>query len=198
MIRVAVNGALGQMGQVTVAAVQAHHAMDLVGAWDKADCLSSVLSREQPDVMIDFTLPHCVFDNAQLAIEYGVRPVIGATGLTNEEVTVLQAQCAAKGLGGLIAPNFSISAILMMQLSQQAGRFMPNVEIIEMHHPNKVDAPSGTAKATAALIAGSDVNQVPIHSVRLPMTIKIYRRHWAHAPLKMTFTSVALMPQLAI
>ena len=168
MIRVAVNGALGQMGQVTVAAVQAHHAMDLVGAWDKADCLSAVLSTVQPDVMIDFTLPHCVFDNAQLAIEHGVRPVIGATGLTNDQVSVLQTQCAAQALGGLIAPNFSISAILMMQLSQQAARFMPNVEIIEMHHPNKVDAPSGTAKATAALIAGADADQVPIHSVRLP------------------------------
>ena len=182
MIRVAVNGALGKMGVVTVAAVEAAADMTLVAALDKQDDLAVALKQQQPDVLIDFTLPECVFANTITAIEVGVRPVIGATGLSLDEIDTLQQQCAKQSLGGIVAPNFSISAVLMMQMAQQAARYLPDVEIIEMHHPDKVDAPSGTAKATAEMIAlgregegilGSHpaarcVAGVPIHSLRMP------------------------------
>ncbi len=180
MIQVAVNGAQGKMGRLAVATIEAAPDMTLVAAWGRSDDLPSSLAVCQPDVMIDFTLPDCVFKNTQLAIEHGSRPVVGASGLSSDEIARLQSDCLAHSLGGLIAPNFSISAILMMQMAQQAARYFPHAEIIEMHHPNKIDAPSGTAIATAERMEGMSpavsgnhpaphcVSGVPIHSLRMP------------------------------
>ena len=109
-----------------------------------------------------------VYENTKKILDAGASPVVGTSGLTSDEFIQLKQYCDEMQLGGIIVPNFSIGAVLMMRYAQDAAKYLPNVEIIEMHHPNKVDAPSGTAKATAALITGSEAGQVPIHSVRLP------------------------------
>ncbi|MBV54107.1 MAG: 4-hydroxy-tetrahydrodipicolinate reductase [Coxiellaceae bacterium] len=178
-IRVAVSGARGKMGRITVIAIDNEPDLNLVATINREDDLEAVLKQALPDVLIDFTLPGCVFRHAKIAITLGIRPLIGASGLSESNIEYLKQQCQLQALGGLIAPNFSISAILMMQMAQQAARYFPHAEIIEMHHPMKVDSPSGTAIATAQrmdgmTIASEDhpasqcVQGVPIHSVRMP------------------------------
>ncbi|OBR64797.1 4-hydroxy-tetrahydrodipicolinate reductase [Paenibacillus oryzae] len=151
--------------------------------------LEEALSSSQSDVLVDFTVPQAAYNNTRTAIEYGVRPVIGTTGFTPEQITELDELCKQKGIGGLIAPNFSIGAILMMKFAAQAAKYMPHVEIIEYHGDQKLDAPSGTSIKTAELIAearqelkqgnpaeeeliegarGAYYNGFRIHSVRLP------------------------------
>jgi len=170
MIRVAVNGAFGKMGLVTTSAISSNCDMDLVGTWGKDDNLQLSLQQTTVDVIVDFTLPHCVFQNTITAIEHKVCPVVGATGLTSAQLKEIEDACKANNTGCVIAPNFSISAVLMMQFAAQAARFMPSSAIIEMHHPDKVDSPSGTAITTANLMQQSTKTkeQVPINSVRLP------------------------------
>ena len=179
-IRVAVSGARGKMGQITVSAINNEPDLTLVATIDRSDDIKAVLHQASPDVLIDFTLPDCVYYHSQLAIELGIRPVVGASGLSMKEIEQLDSACTAKGLGGMIVPNFSISAVLMMQMAKQASRYFPHAEIIEMHHPYKVDAPSGTAIATAERMedmspavpgdhpASHCVSGVPIHSMRMP------------------------------
>lgn len=151
--------------------------------------IGTCFSEEEPDVLIDFTNPQAGKLNLQAAIVYGVRPVIGTSGFSNEDVAVYQKQMAEKKLGGIIAPNFAIGAVLVMKFSQLAAKYFPDVEIIELHHDKKKDAPSGTAVKTAELIEktrkskrqgapderetlkgarGADVDGMRIHSVRLP------------------------------
>lgn len=176
-IRVVINGANGKMGQVSVAAIDAATDLELVGKTNKGDDLAQVIADTRADVVVDFTEPACVYHNTLLIIDAGACPVIGTTGLSLDEIIQLQSRAKAKNVGGVIAPNFSISAILMMRYARDAARYLPDVEIIETHHPQKKDAPSGTAKKTAEMIASvrpSDVNDeshyyhgVPIHSVRL-------------------------------
>ena len=134
-------------------------------------------------------MPHAAYSNTETAIRYGVRPVIGTTGFTPEQITELDKLCQEKGIGGLIAPNFSIGAILMMKFAAQASKYLPHVEIIEYHGDQKLDAPSGTSIKTAELISearqelrqgnpkeketiegarGGYYNGFRIHSVRLP------------------------------
>jgi 4-hydroxy-tetrahydrodipicolinate reductase len=183
-IRVMVCGAQGRMGKVSCDAVSGADDMELVAAIDHNDSLIDALAKHQPDAVVEFTVPDSVFANTQCIIEHGASPVVGATGLTPEQIDSLKAQCAERQLGGLIAPNFSLGAIMMMQTASKIAAHMPAAEIIEMHHDQKVDSPSGTAIKTAAMMAenaqlasapfaeqparGETVDGIPIHSVRLP------------------------------
>jgi len=163
VINVAVSGAAGRMGQAVVAAVEGADDMALVGRADPL--LETGLQDVLPDadVVVDFTTPETALDNARACLEAGVHCVTGTTGADYEQL---------RGVGSanlFFAPNFAIGAVLLMQVSQQIARHMPECEIIELHHDRKVDAPSGTAIRTADLIteAGGNVHE-PIHSVRLP------------------------------
>ena len=163
MINVAVSGAAGRMGQAVVAAVEGADDMALVGRADPQ--LETALQDVLPDadVVVDFTTPETGLENARHCLEAGVHCVTGTTGIDYSEL---------EGVGEanlFFAPNFAIGAVLLMQVSQQIAKHMPECEIIELHHDKKVDAPSGTAARTAELIrdAGGNVHE-PIHSVRLP------------------------------
>ena len=163
MINVAVSGAAGRMGQAVVTAVEGADDMALVGRADPQ--LDTGLQDVLPDadVVVDFTTPETALDNARACLEAGVHCVTGTTGAD-------YSQLAGVGSANLFfAPNFAIGAVLLMQVSQQIARHMPECEIIELHHDKKLDAPSGTAIRTADLIteAGGNVHE-PIHSVRLP------------------------------
>jgi 4-hydroxy-tetrahydrodipicolinate reductase len=163
VINVAVSGAAGRMGQTVVAAVEGADDMALVGRADPhlETSLQDVLP--DADVVVDFSTPETAIANARACLEAGVHCVTGTTGADYSTLT---------GVGSanlFFAPNFAIGAVLLMQVSQQIARHMPECEIIELHHDRKVDAPSGTAIRTADLIrdAGGNVHE-PIHSVRLP------------------------------
>jgi 4-hydroxy-tetrahydrodipicolinate reductase len=158
MIRVAVAGAAGRMGATVCRAVGGASDMTLTGRADPA--LETTVAEVLPDadVLVDFTLPDQALENARAATSAGVHIVIGTTGFD------LEALGALRGANVFVAPNFAIGAVLMMQFAVQAARHMAKAEIIEFHHDRKVDAPSGTAARTAALMGGD----VPIHSVRLP------------------------------
>jgi 4-hydroxy-tetrahydrodipicolinate reductase len=163
-IRVAVAGAAGRMGQTVCQAVQNAEDMELTGRADPAldTPVSDVLG--DADVLVDFTVPASAVANAREAIAAGVHVVIGTTGFDPAELRGLS------GANVFIAPNFAIGAVLMTQFAVEAARHMAKAEIIELHHDRKVDAPSGTAARTAALMAdASESGQTPpIHSVRLP------------------------------
>jgi len=163
VINVAVSGAAGRMGQAVVTAVEGADDMALVGRADPQ--LETGLQDVLPDadVVVDFTTPETALENARACLEAGVHCVTGTTGAD-------YSQLAGVGSANLFfAPNFAIGAVLLMQVSQQIARHMPECEIIELHHDKKLDAPSGTAIRTADLIteAGGNVHE-PIHSVRLP------------------------------
>lgn len=180
-----VNGAKGKMGKAVIDAINQDPELTLVGAGDADTDLADALRATHAQVAVDFTVPSAVFANAKTMINAGVHPVIGTTGLTIEQITQLQKLAAEKQLGGLIAPNFSLGMVLMMHCAQLIGRYLPDVSIIEMHHPKKLDAPAGTAKKTAEMIAqsrgkplqhntepnpslGLDYSGIPIHAIRLP------------------------------
>lgn len=187
-IRVLVNGANGRMGQEAVKAINQSADFALVGIATKTDDLAQTIKKTQPQIVIDFTTAAVAYDNARIIIENNIRPVIGTTGFKPEQIQDLIKRCTEKKLGGIIAPNFSIAAILMMKYAQDCAHYFPHVEIIELHHDQKVDAPSGTAIKTAELIAeirtkpnakvnekellagarGANKNDVHIHSIRLP------------------------------
>ncbi len=172
MIRVAVSGAAGRMGATVCDAVGSADDVELVGRADPqlGASLDSVLAESRPDVVVDFTTPDTVFDNASLCLERGVHAVVGTTGITEEQLAKLE-QLAGDPRGNcFIAPNFAIGAVLMMEASKLIAPHMPECEIVELHHDQKLDAPSGTAKRTADLIAGArnSTSGPPIHSVRLP------------------------------
>jgi 4-hydroxy-tetrahydrodipicolinate reductase len=163
-IRVAVAGAAGRMGQTVCAAVDAAEDLQLTGRADPAldTPVADVLA--DADVLVDFTVPTSAVANAREAVAAGVHAVIGTTGFDPSQLDDLK----DAGANVFIAPNFAIGAVLMMQFATQAARHMAKAEIIELHHDRKVDAPSGTASRTAALIAGVSGSTPPIHSVRLP------------------------------
>jgi 4-hydroxy-tetrahydrodipicolinate reductase len=190
MIKVAVLGAKGKMGAQTCQAVEAADDLELVAALDQGDELDE-LTAAGTEVVVDFTRPEVVMDNLGWCIGHGIHAVVGTTGFTEERLATLRSQLEANpGTGVLIAPNFSIGAVLMMQFAAKAAPYYESVEIIELHHPDKVDAPSGTAQRTAQLIAearreagsapipdatstgiegarGAEVDGIPVHSVRL-------------------------------
>ena len=163
MINVAVSGAAGKMGQTVCHAVEGADDMALVGRADPQLGLSLQDVLGDADVVVDFTQPEAALYNATLCLEAGVHCVMGTTGADFSSL---------EGVGSanlFVAPNFAIGAVMMMEVSRQIATHMPEVEIIELHHDQKKDAPSGTAKRTAELIrdAGGNVHQ-SIHSVRLP------------------------------
>lgn len=166
--RVIVNGALGKMGSITVTTIQQHPDFELVGALSKQDNLRAVIKDTEADIVIDLTRADVVYANSLAIIESGARPVIGSSGLEPDQISHLTALCAQQDLGGIIAPNFSIGAVLLMRFSAEAARYLPDVEIVESHHPQKYDKPSGTAKKTAEMIASVTASDIPIHSIRLP------------------------------
>lgn len=209
IIHVAVAGANGRMGKEVVKMVLADPELKLVAAVGRSNegadagllvgkeaCgvlvktdLEAALSGADAHVMVDFTTPYSVMANCRIAIRQGVRPVIGTTGFTPADIEELDKLCKDNGIGGIIAPNFSIGAILMMKFAAQAAKYMPHVEIIEYHGDQKLDAPSGTSIKTAEMIAenrqefrqgnpnevetidgarGGLYNGFRIHSVRLP------------------------------
>jgi 4-hydroxy-tetrahydrodipicolinate reductase len=167
VIRVAVAGAAGRMGQAVCAAVEGAQDMQLTGRADPA--LETTLARVlgDADVVVDFTRPDVALANAVECLQAGVHVVIGTTGFDLEE---LRRECAKEPQTKvLVAPNFAIGAVLLMRFAAEAARHMAKAEIIELHHDRKLDAPSGTAARTAMLMAeASGGPEPPIHSVRLP------------------------------
>ena len=160
-LRVAVAGAAGRMGQAVCAAVEGADDLELVGRADPALGTSLADMLGDADVVVDFTQPDTALANALQCVEAGVHVVIGTTGFDVEPLREIRPQPPANVF---VAPNFAISAVLMMRFAAEASRHMAKAEIIELHHDGKLDAPSGTATRTAALMEGD----VPIHSVRLP------------------------------
>jgi 4-hydroxy-tetrahydrodipicolinate reductase len=169
MIRVAVSGAAGRMGEAVCAAVEGAGDMELVGRADPV--LGSSLEEVLPDaeVVVDFTRPDTALGNSLACLRAGVHVVIGTTGFDHAPLERAQAGEEGGSANVLIAPNFAIGAVLMMRFAAEAARHMERAEIIELHHDGKLDAPSGTAALTAQLMAaGSGKPEPPIHSVRLP------------------------------
>jgi 4-hydroxy-tetrahydrodipicolinate reductase len=161
VIRVAVAGAGGRMGRTTCEAVEGAEDMELTGRADPALGTAVAEVLDGADVLVDFTVPDQAVRNAKLAAHAGVHVVIGTTGW--DEAALREAVAGAPA-NVFSAPNFAIGAVLMMRFAAEASKLMQRAEIVEYHHPAKVDAPSGTAARTAALMDGD----VPIHSVRLP------------------------------
>jgi 4-hydroxy-tetrahydrodipicolinate reductase len=161
MIRVAVAGAAGRMGQIVCAAVDGAEDMELAGRADPAlgTAVADVL--QGADVLVDFTQPDQALANAREALAAGVHVVIGTTGF---DLGGLAEAARGAEANTFVAPNFAIGAVLMMRFAAEAARHMERAEIVELHHPAKLDAPSGTAARTAEMMGGD----VPIHSVRLP------------------------------
>lgn len=152
-IRVGVLGARGRMGQQVSRAIDAAPDLDLVAMVDAGDWLFSVADAGS-QVLVDFTHPDVVMDNIRFAIDQGINAVVGTTGFTRERLdTVREWLADAPSVGVLVAPNFGIGAVLSMKFAQLAARFYDSVEVVELHHPNKADAPSGTAIRTAEMIA---------------------------------------------
>jgi 4-hydroxy-tetrahydrodipicolinate reductase len=211
MIRVGVCGALGKMGREVVKTVIADPQLSLAGVVDSHSRnetlndvfgttpihgmhfdhhLKDLLEREKPEVCVDFTHPDVVFDNVMTLIQAGCRPVVGTTGLSQEQLAKIDNALKQAGLGGMVVPNFAIGAVLMMKFAQEASRYFDHAEIIELHHNKKADAPSGTAIKTAELMqqaqaqfgttngpeketiegarGASGPADIHIHSVRLP------------------------------
>jgi 4-hydroxy-tetrahydrodipicolinate reductase len=190
MITVGVLGARGRMGTEVVKAINAADDMELVAMVDAGDWLFNVADAGA-QVVVDFTRPDVVMDNIRFCIDNNIHCVVGTTGFDEEKLaTIAEWLEPHPELGVVIAPNFGIGAILLMRFAQEAARFFPSAEIIELHHPNKVDAPSGTAARTARLVAaaraaaglppapdattdalpgarGANIEGVPVHAVRL-------------------------------
>jgi 4-hydroxy-tetrahydrodipicolinate reductase len=154
-IRVGVVGARGRMGQQVCKAVDAADGLDLVAMVDTGDWLFGIADAGA-QVLVDFTHPDVVMDNVRFAVDQGIHAVVGTTGFTDERLDTIRGWLAdAPGVGVLIAPNFALGAVLSMRFAQMAARYYESAEVIELHHPTKVDAPSGTAERTAGLIAAA-------------------------------------------
>ncbi|THE15110.1 4-hydroxy-tetrahydrodipicolinate reductase [Bacillus timonensis] len=208
-IKIVVAGPRGRMGKEAVALVQETEHFSLVGVIDRKNNGQSLrdvegfsnvnapiftdivecFSETKPDVLIDLTTPETGKYHTEVAIEHGVRPVVGTTGFTKEELDRLSQMAEERKVGAIIAPNFAVGAVLMMKFSQMAAKYFQDVEIIELHHDQKLDAPSGTAVKTAELLTavretkqqghpneketiqgarGAEYDGIRIHSVRLP------------------------------
>jgi 4-hydroxy-tetrahydrodipicolinate reductase len=188
-IRVLVNGARGRMGREVVQAVKDQPDLVLVAETDVGDDLARSIRESRALVVVDFTVPDAAAANTETILRAGARPVVGTTGFRPEDIGRLKELARSLGLGGLIAPNFAIGAVLLMKFAAEAARYFPDVEVIELHHDQKLDAPSGTALKTVEAIRsaapasaarnaaeeesvsgvrGGRYLGVPIHSVRLP------------------------------
>jgi 4-hydroxy-tetrahydrodipicolinate reductase len=189
-IKVAVAGHRGKVGSILAAALAAEPDIEYVGGISHGDDLAAFLHEKRPRAFVDFTRPAEALHNVLAAVAVGASPVVGTTGLSAADVEKLETACKAKGLGGIVAPNFAIGAVLMMHLAEIAAPHFDAAEIIEMHHATKLDAPSGTALSTARRLAarrgskpfshkraekvtldgtrGGEEQGVGVHSVRLP------------------------------
>ncbi len=208
-IKVAVNGALGNMGREVLKAVYNERDLQLVAATDiKGDGsdagtavglgkigiptgnnLKEALAGARPDVVVDFTSPYSVLENIEIIMAAKARPVVGTSGITEADLEKIGAWSRQHGVAALIAPNFAVGAVLMMQFAALAARYLPSAEIIDLHHDKKIDSPSGTAIKAAEMISkargtvirqtgdemeklagarGARLDDIPIHSVRLP------------------------------
>ncbi|NCU16397.1 4-hydroxy-tetrahydrodipicolinate reductase [Pallidibacillus pasinlerensis] len=209
-IKVIISGPRGRMGKEAVKMVSNNENFQLVGVVDRInegkklsevdnefnniDCLvytdiKHCIKDTQPDCLVELSVPQAAFEHIKTALAYNVRPVVGTTGLNQEELDELETIANDGNIGCIIAPNFAIGAVLMMKFSQMAAKYFQDIEIIEMHHDQKLDAPSGTAIKTAQLIEevrapkkqghpdeiekmpgarGADMSGMHIHSVRLP------------------------------
>lgn len=199
-IKVIIAGFKGKMGQAAYKMVTEDSALEVVGLLDPLTSQKEVagvpvfnqkedLIGLEADVWVDFTTPKVAYEHTRFALEHGFAPVVGTTGFTTDEIEELIELSRKRELGGLIAPNFAVGAVLLMQFAAQAAKYFPNVEIIELHHDQKKDAPSGTAIKTAELISkvrpqkpqgamdekevlpgarGAELDGMRIHSVRLP------------------------------
>jgi len=167
MLRVGVAGALGRLGRVACAAVDAADDLELTATFGRGDDLGAFVASGL-DVVVDCTVYPLTLDVATTALRAGVSVVVGATGWSDDELRVLAARCDEYGVPAMYVPNFSFGAVLMMRFAAQAARVIPRAEIIELHHDAKRDAPSGTAKLTAQRIEDAGAPCPPIHSVRLP------------------------------
>jgi 4-hydroxy-tetrahydrodipicolinate reductase len=166
MIAVAVSGAAGRMGATVCEAVEGAPDMEVTGRADPQLGTTLEQALAGAEVLVDFTQPHTALENALAALRAGVHVVIGTTGF---EPAPLEQAAREAGRNVLLAPNFAIGAVLMMRFAAQAAQHMAKAEIVELHHDAKIDAPSGTAKRTAELIAAATGRpEPPIHSVRLP------------------------------
>ena len=189
MIKVAVLGARGRMGSEVVKAVNEAKDLELVAELDLGDSLDKLVSAGA-QVVVDFTTPDSVMANLEFVISKNIHAVIGTTGFDDARIAKIKSLLSTSKSGVLIAPNFAIGAVLMMEFATKAAKYFESAEIIELHHPNKVDAPSGTAARTAELMSaarkeaglsagpdatttsldgarGATVGQIPVHSVRL-------------------------------
>lgn len=169
-IRVIVNGAKGKMGSETVKAASKEADLELVAQLDLNDNLAESIKKHKADVVVDFTHPGSALSNVRMILTSGAHAVVGTTGITKGDLSEIESLCEKNKVNCLVAPNFAIGAVLMMQYARDAAKHMKHVEIIEMHHPQKADKPSGTAIKTAQMIKESigEAAEIPIHSVRLP------------------------------
>jgi 4-hydroxy-tetrahydrodipicolinate reductase len=189
-IRVAVTGHRGKVGSILVQALAAETGIEYVGGVGTGDDLAAFLKAKRPHALVDFTRPSVALHNALVAVAAGTAPVIGTSGIPDGGVDKLEAACKANGLGGIVAPNFAIGAVLMMHLAEIAAPHFDAVEIVEMHNAAKLDSPSGTALSTAKRLAarrgskpfshtkaeketlagtrGGEEGGIAVHSVRLP------------------------------
>jgi 4-hydroxy-tetrahydrodipicolinate reductase len=168
-IKVAVAGAAGRMGQTVCAAVESAADMELVGCADPVLGVTLAEVLPQAQVVVDFTRPDTALENALACVRAGVHVVMGTTGFDIEPLRAARTQEGRAQANVLIAPNFAIGAVLMMRFAAEAAKHMEKAEIIELHHDQKLDAPSGTAALTARLMAeATGAGPPPIHSVRLP------------------------------
>lgn len=188
MIRVVVAGVLGKTGREVAKALYSDPDVALVGGVDVREVGNDVgkllfgedigvtvegdieraLDGLGPDVLVDFTRADAAHRNVMAAVERGVRPVVGTTGFSDEQYERMDEACRAKKLGAVFIPNFSIGMMLMSRWAEEAARFFPDCELIELHHNTKLDSPSGTAKRLAGKLASLIGRQIPVHSIRLP------------------------------
>ncbi len=189
-MKVAVAGYRGKVGSVLAAALQAEPGIEYVGGVTRGDNLADFLHQNRPRALVDFTRPTEAVHNALAAVAAGASPVIGTTGLSASDVDKIETACHEKKIGGIVAPNFAVGAVLMMHLAEIAAPHFDAAEIIELHHAGKLDAPSGTALSTARRLGarrggkpfahrkaeketlagtrGGEEGNVAVHSVRLP------------------------------
>ena len=189
MIKVGVLGAKGRMGAEVVKAINSVADLELTSALDLGDSLGDFVTN-QTQVVVDFTHPDVVMENLKFLIEQNINVVVGTTGFTDDRIQQIEKWLNKKSVGVLIAPNFGLGAVLMMNFAEKAAAYFESVEIVELHHPQKADAPSGTATHTAERIAkarkkaglgqmpdattseisgarGARISDIPVHSVRL-------------------------------
>src|ERR1035437_147306 len=189
-IRVAVAGYRGKVGSVLAAAFQLDPGIEYVGGVGAGDDLAAFLREKRPQALVDFTRPSVALHNALVAVAAGAAPVVGTTGIPADGIDKLEVACRDKRVGGIVAPNFAVGAVLMMHLADIAAPHFAAAEVIEMHHDAKLDAPSGTALSTAKRLAarrgskpfshqtpeketlagtgGGVEGNVAVHSIRLP------------------------------